>query len=211
MKFAAKISIFSLVVFMASCVSLTLNIYFPATEIKEAAEEIEQRVRTGQGAEGLESTSFEADIVPRRFYVSISFDGREAYAAEKLNIDIKTPLIIKILKSRTVRYKKNIAPLMDKGVLGEGANGYLAIRDKKGLDLKASVALKKVIDSENKDRKSLYEEILRANTLEFTKVNMGKVEKLFAEVIQKKLKAGQYYEVKDGKKSTWIKKQKKKE
>ncbi len=210
MKFAAKISVLSLIVFMASCVSLTLNIYFPATEIKEAAEEIEQRVRTGQGAEGLDSTSFGTDIAPRKFYVSISFDGREAYAADKLNVDIKTPLILKIVKSRTARYKKDIAAHMDKGVLGEGANGFLAIRDKKGLDLKASIAMKKVIDSENKDRKSLYEEILRANKLKVTKTNMQKVQKLFAEAIQKKLKVGQYYEVKKGKKSTWLKKQKEK-
>ncbi len=210
MKYFAKLSVFLLIVFTVSCVSLTLNIYFPATEIKEAAEEIEQRIRTGQGAEGLDSTSFGTDIAPHKFYVSISFDGREAYAAEKLNIDIKTPLILKIVKSRTDRYKKDIAPLMDNGVLGEGATGFLAVRDNKGLDLKASVALKKIIDAENKDRKSLYEEILRANKLEVSKENMEKVQQLFFEAIQKKLKVGQYYEVIKGKKSTWIQKQKKK-
>ena len=202
---------FGLVFVLASCVSLTININFPAKEINKAAEQIEERVRSGQGAEGLEERTSESSWLEGRYHFSLAFGGVDAWAQDGLDLDIKTPLILKIIESRTQRYKKDIERHMDGGVLGEGWDGYLALRDKTGLDLKSMVQFKKVIDEENKDRKALYEEILRANKVEINKDNMTKVENLFAQAIVKKMKPGQWYEVKlDEKKNEWRQKKKEK-
>ncbi len=209
MKHSKQWLIFGLAFVLVSCVSLTINLYFPTKEIGQAAEQIEERVRTGQGSEGLQPAGKESSRAIPRFRFSLSFGEQEAWGEEDLNLDIKTPLILKIIESRTERYVKEIEKLMDSGVLGEGWNGYLAIRDKTGLDLKTLTQYKKLLEEENKDRKSLYEEILQANKVELTKESMAKVEALFAQAIRKKMKPGQWFEVKiDEKKTNWEQKKK---
>ena len=206
MKLSLKWITFVLVFGLASCVSLTVNVYFPTTEIKQAAEEIEGRVRSGQGAEGMKGTSFLFDRshVPG-ITLHLTWGGREAYAAQEVNIDIKSPEITRIIESRTKRYKEQLAQEMDKGLLGEGMDGFLAIRQTEGLDLKILTALKKLIKEENADRELLYKEILTGNKLEPTKENFVRVGKLFAEAIRKKMKVGHWYQVK---KDEWAQKQK---
>ncbi|NPU99110.1 MAG: DUF1318 domain-containing protein [Candidatus Omnitrophica bacterium] len=206
MRYMPKWTLFSLAFALASCVSLTVNIYFPTAEIKQAAEEIEQRVRTGQGAEGLQGR---LDFAPARRYFSlaISLGGADAWAGEEVDIDIKSPGIIQIIESRTKRYKE-IEPYMDKGILGETLNGYLALRDKAGLNLKELNAVKKLMDAENAERAALYKEILTANKVELNKENIAKVAQLFAEAIREKLKAGHWYMVKKEPKEEWAQKKK---
>lgn len=210
MKKLTRILSLAMVLAMASCVSLTVNVYFPATEIKQAAEEIEERVRSGQGAEGLENSSSMLEVNPRT-YLTLSFDGYSAFAQE-LDINIKTPAIIKIIESRTKRYKETIEKYMDQGILGEGYDGYLALKEKEGLDLKALSAINKLIKEENNDRTLLYREILTANKVEVNEQNMQRVEQLFAAAIQEKMKPGHWYSVKkdpQSKETTWIQKKKK--
>ncbi len=205
MKKISKWIAFSLTFMMVSCVSLTIHVHFPTKEIEQAAEEIEARVRSGQGVEDMQSMLDRLQSVPHRHF-SLSFGAREAFAAEdKLDIKIQTPIIKKIITSRTKRYKKQLEPHLDKGTLGEGMDGLLAIRDKTGLDLKAFTALKKLVKEENKDRESLYKEILQANKLEISKENSERVGKLFAVAIQKTMKEGHWYQVK---KDKWEKKKK---
>ena len=187
--------LFSLVFAMASCVSLTVNVYFPTAEIEEAAEKIEEQVRSGEGAEDLQSLLDSMTPTRQRYAVTFSFGGREAYAADqKLDIKIQTPIIKKIIASRTKRYKKML-PDLDKGILGEGMGGFLVVRDKTGLNLKALTALKKMVKEENNDRTSLYQEILKANKLESNKENIDRVGKLFSKAIIKTMKAGHWYQV----------------
>ena len=97
---------------------------------------------------------------------------------------------------------------MDKGILGETLNGYLALRDKAGLNLKELNAVKKLMDAENAERAALYKEILTANKVELNKENIAKVEQLFAEAIREKLKAGHWYMVKKEPKEEWAQKKK---
>ncbi|MBZ0257449.1 YdbL family protein [bacterium] len=184
-----------------SCVSLTVNVYFPKSEMEKAAEEIEGRIRSGQGVEGLEETM--APIPAHaRHYLALSLDGIQAYAADEIDININTPTVKSIIKSRTKRFKE-LVPQLDSGIFGEGYNGYLVLRDKTGLDLKQMTELKKLLNEENEDREKLYFEILRANSLSRDEENVEQVGKIFAEAIQKKLKKGRWYQ-KD--KDTWVQK-----
>ncbi|RJP28497.1 MAG: DUF1318 domain-containing protein [Candidatus Omnitrophota bacterium] len=194
MKFSAKWITFFIVFALASCVSLTVNVYFPTKEIQQAAEEIEDRIRSGQGSEGMQSF-FDGDIPGKSaFRLCIALGGQDAYGAEEINIDINTPIVKKIIDSRTKRYKR-LEPLMDQGILGEGMDGFLAIREPKGHDLKTLTDLKKMTKEENDDRELLYKEILAGNKVEATKENLERVGTLFAQAISKKIKVGHWYQV----------------
>ncbi len=202
MKFSRRWIPFLTMFVLTSCVSLTVNVYFPTKEIQQAAEEIEDRVRSGQGAEGLQS------FIPKpSIRICLSFGGREAYAADDMDIEISTPIVKKIIESRTKRYKK-LEPYMDQGILGEGMDGFLVIREQKGMNLKTLTEVKKLTKEENEDREILYKEILTANQLELTKENFERVGTLFAKAIQKKMKPGHWYQVK---KDEWVQKKEKKE
>ncbi len=184
-----------------SCVSLTVNVYFPESEIEQAAEEIEERVRSGQGVEGLDNSY--APVPPRiKRYLAFSFESLHAYAADDINININTPVVKSIIKSRTKRFKE-LVPQLDSGVFGEGFEGYLVLRNKEGLNLKQMTEFKKIILEENADREKLYIEILRANNLGRDEEMVKRVGKLFAEAIQKKMKKGRWFQ-KD--KDTWVQK-----
>lgn len=183
-----------------SCVSLTVNVYFPTSQIEKAAEEIEDRVRTGKGIEGLNS-SFDPAIRQQKRYIAIGIDAVSAYAADDsdINIDINTPVVKAIIESRTKRFKE-IDPYMADGTFGEGMEGYLVLRKKEGLDLKTMTTLKKLVLEENKDREKLYLEILRANGLDADEKNLKRVGGIFAKAIRKKLKEGRWYQVDE---DTW--------
>lgn len=190
-----KWAAFFIMFVLANCVSLTVNVYFPTQEIRDAAEQIEERVRSGQGADGLQSFHFYAPASPSWMRLSLSFGVKEAYAQRDVDISIETPAIKQIISSRTKRYKE-IEPFLDSGVLAEGMDAFLTIRDQAGLDLKALTQLKKLMKDENDDRAALYREILSANKLDVTKENLDQVQEQFVKAIRNKMKPGHYYQVK---------------
>lgn len=201
----AKGTVFLAVFFLASCVSLTVNVYFPAAEIKDAAEEIEGRVRSGQGAEGLGAGAFAYPPRRERASFAIAWGGRPAMAASDVDISIENPAIAALIESRAKRYKQ-MKPYLDNGVLGEDLDASLTFRDPGELDLKTRATVQKLVKEENADREKLYTEILRANGLDVAKENMERVRQLFAEAIREKMEVGHWYK-KD--KDTWVQKVKK--
>jgi uncharacterized protein YdbL (DUF1318 family) len=188
---------------LASCVSLTVNINFPAAEIKQAAENIEDAVRSGEGAEGL-SFAGEFRTAQPTYTVAFSLDGKSAYAAD-VDISVQSPEIKAIVDTRAKRYKKELEPELDSGAIGEGMEGFVVIRDPKAHDLKVLAGLKKLVKEENDDRLKMYTAILQANSLDADKESLEKVQKLFFDAIIKKMKAGHWYQ-KD--KDTWEQKKK---
>lgn len=193
MQSLTRISICLVAFWLVSCVSLTVNVYFPTAEIEEAAETIEERIRSGQGSNGLETSS----LFPNpgaHHAITIGFDIPSAHAQD-VNIEIDSPVIKRIIDSRTERYEKLLEPLMDKGTFGEGMDGYLALRVSTGFDLRTLTQMKKLLKEENDDRMKLYEEILKANDLQINKENMEKVGDTFAKAIRKTMKVGHWYQV----------------
>lgn len=190
-------------VLAVGCVSLTVNVYFPAAEIRSALEEIESDIRETESPTGWlpRDRSWLASLIPMR----ISLGPALAQAQEELDLEVETPTILSIKKQRKERYKK-IDPYLVKGIFGEGRTGYLVIREQRGLSLKERGALKRLVQEENEDRKTMYLAILSANKL--SKDDLERVEKLAAEAIRKVLKPGHWYEVE---KDKWVQKKKKKE
>ena len=188
----------------AGCVNLTVNVYFPAEQVRSAIEEIESDIRN------TESTSTGELSIGERFFArfipsKISFGPIKASAQRVVDLKAETPVIVSLKKQRKERFKK-IDPYLEKGILGEGREGYLVIRDKSDLGLKERGALKRLVEEENEDRKKMYLEILQANNL--PKKELEQVEKLAAEAIRKVLKPHRWYEVKEDK---WVQKPEKKD
>lgn len=226
---------------------ITVNLYFPEADLKEAAAEIVNDVRPDDvtmpppdadpsGASNGSSAPAPAaekeandkkvlrwDGSPRKWSFAL-FDTRVAYAAgaqdkkaedkkasekkapekKSIKLEVKTPVIEKILETLKKRYPK-LLPFYEKGALGEGKDGYLALREAEKLSLKEKRDLQLYLDEENKDRKNLYTELARENKIESSEI--PRIGVLFSEEWQKKSKAGWWIEMEKGK---WEKKPKEK-
>lgn len=140
---------------LLSCV--TINIYFPAEEVRNAADRIVNEVwgeRNGQPAE----TPSEAAPGPGAWLQLLG----PATACAAQDIDVSTPEI-RAIKEAMKQRKPALQPLLQGGQVGLDADGLLAIRDLTGLDLRSRGQAKRLVQEENSDRLRLYQEIARAN------------------------------------------------
>ena len=144
---------------LLSCV--TINIYFPAEEVRNAADRIVNEVwgePNGQPAE----PQPEAKPAPAPDVGSwLRLPGpTTVYAAQDINVSTPEIRAIKeAMKERTGA----LQPLLQGGQIGLNVDGLLAIRDLAGLDLRSRSQAKRLVGEENSDRLRLYQEIAQAN------------------------------------------------
>lgn len=171
----------ALVLLVAACV--TVNVYFPASAVQKAADEIVEDVRTKEQKPPVkpDTTSW-----LREGFRSLLPGPGEAYAAE-MNIDVSTPAIRALRGGMKARFPA-LKPFYDKGNIGENNRGLLEIRDTAGLNLKDSAQLNRLVEQENKDRMALYKEIVSANKL--GPEVLPQVQKLFANSWREKSQPG---------------------
>lgn len=167
-----------LIVLLASCV--TVNLYFPAAEMKKAADKMVDDEFKGTTPAPQQGSGLYDSI--KHF----SFGPSEAWAAE-VDINVSTPAIRALKDSLRTRFQ-TLRPLLDKGAVGHNNRGYLEVRDTAGMSLKDKAELNTLVTAQNKDRKALYGEILAANQLEPGKV--GQIEKIFADTRREKSQPG---------------------
>jgi len=159
-------SIFWLVFFLASCV--TINVYFPAAAAEEAADKIIEQV-LGEDAKqsalpapkGDSSQQYRSHINPARILVGL-LEVMVPSAHAAANIDISSPAINKLKSSMQARHSK-LSPYFKAGAIGYGANGLVVIRDQAAVGLRERGKLKQLAAQENRDRNALYKELARAN------------------------------------------------
>jgi uncharacterized protein len=161
---------FGLVLLVAACV--TVNVYFPASAVQKAADEIVEDVRTkGQKPPVKpDSTSWLKEGL-------MQFLPGPTEACAQMNIDVSTPAIRALRENMKVRFP-TLKPFYDNGNIGETNSGLLEVRDMAGLSLKDSAQLNRLTDQENKDRMTLYREIVSANKL--GQEAIPQLQKLFA-------------------------------
>ncbi|MCI0468738.1 MAG: YdbL family protein [Nitrospirae bacterium] len=158
---------------VVSCV--TVNIYFPAAEVQKAADRIVEDIRIEKQKKDAPSDE------PKK--QSMLFQGKEwlvvgvSEAFAQINIDITTAAIRALKDSMKERYPL-LKPFYEKGAIGENRSGLIEIRDMSNLNLKEKSDIKGLVDKENSGRKSLYEEIIKAN--KFGKEVMPEVQRIFA-------------------------------
>ena len=185
---------------VGSCV--TINVYFPAAAVEEAAGEIvddtwgDQSGETAPEDEGVPESS-----LPSRFKSTTLFRmGVVPAQAQAADINVTTPAI-RALKQSMQQRAAALGPFLDRGAVGIAANGHLAVRAPKKLNLKERARVTQLVEAENRDREALYVEIAKANKFDSSKV--GEIRNIFARQWKNKAKVGWFIQNPQGQ---WSKK-----
>ncbi len=178
---------------MAACI--TVNIYFPAPEVRAAAEEI---VEETWGNNDPARSSQLDNRLPARFaaWLADTVSPASAHAAEA-DINVSTAAIRALKESMKAR-SGTLKPHLGAGKLGLGKDGMLAVRDLSGLGLREQAEIRRLVDAENRDRRSLYKEIAKANNFEEERVD--DIQAIFAETWREKAENGWWTQDSNG---TW--------
>ena len=101
--------------------------------------------------------------------------------------------------------KDEIDELKQQGIAGENSHGYLEIISKNKLeaDAQESDYIEKLVEGENKDRKVIMTRIISASQ-NLSEGDFDKVEEVFADMMRKEAKKGEWIQLSDGK---WIQKE----
>lgn len=174
---------------------VTVNVYFPAAEVQNAADQIVGEIH---GDDVSEPGEVPHESKLRRMLLNLPLFERSAYA--QADINVSTPNIRALRQSMKDRFA-SLRPLYDGGGVGEGNDGLLSVRSLDGLSLKDKAAAKKLVKAENKDREELYLEITKANDLPSDTVSQ--IRGLFANSWRKDSKDGWWVQKGNGE---WIKK-----
>lgn len=162
-----------LAVALTACV--TINVYFPAAEAREAAKQFVEKVinETDAPAESAKPGGGSASLhVPwdervvaglARVDVASLMGIGTAYAQSQPDITIKTPAIQAIQSRMEQRFNAQLRPAFDAGALGFTGDGMITVRDAAQLALKDRVTVNQAVAEDNRDRAAVYREIAVAN------------------------------------------------
>lgn len=174
-------------VFAVACV--TVNIYFPAPEVREAAEKIVDETWGSAAAPGPQSRTGSSWLGSALALLS----PREAVAAD-VNVDVSTAAI-RALKDAMRQRAAELKPHLASGAVGIGKDGMLVERGA-ALDLAAKAKVRRLVDAENKDREALYREIASANN--FGAERVADIRSIFASTWKDKAEPGWWTQGSDG-------------
>jgi uncharacterized protein YdbL (DUF1318 family) len=154
-------------VVLTACV--TINVYFPAAEAKEAAKVFVEKVindaaaapkpEGGGGGMALEAPHLDLPRFDPLMLIGIA----PAYAQSQPDFNIQTPAITAIQSRMEQRFDSALRPHFDSGALGFTEDGLVVVRDAAALALKDRVPVNTAVADENRDRKAVYREIAVAN------------------------------------------------
>ena len=156
---------------LSACV--TINVYFPAAEAKEAAKEFVEKVineadkvevkqpPAGGGGMAMLERRIESDLSGFDPWVLVGIGSARAQSAP--DISIKTPAIQAIQSRMESRFNGSLRAGFDSGALGFTSDGLITVRDASKVELKDRVALNSAVADDNRDRKAVYREVAGAN------------------------------------------------
>lgn len=152
---------------LALCACVTINVYFPAAEAREAAREFVENV-IGDDVQAAPP----ADMPPPGGGMALRlprFDPwalvgiGSAQAQSSPDITIRTPAIQAIRSRMESRFNSALRPHFDSGALGFAGDGTIVVRDASKLAIKDRVAVNAAVADDNRDRNAVYREIAVAN------------------------------------------------
>jgi uncharacterized protein YdbL (DUF1318 family) len=159
---------------LTACV--TINVYFPAAEAKEAAKEFVEKVigdetpASQPAPEPSRPGGGSASLMPQRdvgfdWLALVGIGSAHAQGAGQGNADIniKTPAIQAIQNRMADRFRSQLQAGFDAGALGLTRDGMIEVRDASKLVLKDRVAITQAVADDNRDRRAVYKEIAVAN------------------------------------------------
>ena len=185
-SFRKPVWLATLVVTLAIWACVTINIYFPAEKVESVAGEIVSEVR-GQESEKKDNSKGKEDSKEKEksSWVQdtiLALWGSPAWADDVTTVSNPT---IRALKNAMKSRYPLMKPFYQKGMLGEGNDGYVSLKNASGLGLKERRDLNNLVEAENKDRKGLYQEVSKALNIDPSQVN--RVAEIFAKEWQKSL------------------------
>lgn len=145
---------------LGACV--TINVYFPAAEAQQAAEEFVEKVLGDEAAPPAPGTPQASIGAPRPGFSLLSLLISPAQAQDA-DITLRTPAIQAIQARMAARFQSDLQPHFDSGALGFGNDGRVVLRDATQVGLKDRVGLTQRVAEENRDRDAVYREIAVAN------------------------------------------------
>ena len=152
---------------------VTINIYFPAEEVKSVAGEIVNDIRGQDQNNSAPPPSDDQSSLFRRTLVA--FFSSNAWAQDATKVSNPT---IRSLKQKMKSRYATMKPYYAKGVLKEGSDGFVAPGNTGGLGLKEKRDIGALVDAENSDRKALYLEVAKAMKIDPSQVD--KIAEIFA-------------------------------
>ena len=179
---------------LAACV--TINVYFPAGQAAEAAEQFVEDVlaEPAERETGQVPGHGSSETIRRLAFGLLDLLVPSAQAAEA-RIEIDTPQINAIKSRMAARHRATMVSLYDAGAIGFTADGLVAIRDRGAVELSERRSLESAVADENRDRKAVYREIAQANGHPEWE---GQIQETFAAQWLANARPGWYYQGRDG-------------
>jgi len=156
---------------LTACV--TINVYFPAAEAKEAAREFVEKVigddaqpaprpTDKPGGQSAYVPTPARSLASRIDWLSLVGIGT-AHAQGQPDITIKTPAIQAIQSRMAQRFEGQLKPHFESGALGIANDGTIDVRDAAKIALPQRVAVNQAVSEQNRDARAVYREIAVAN------------------------------------------------
>ena len=158
-----KLFFIAALLLLTACV--TINIYFPAAEAREAAEKIVDDILGDETQKSPPAKDDQTmDYRPAGDSYALNLLDLLIPPAEAAapNFDADTPAIRKLQAGMKQRHAQ-LKEFYQSGAIGFTQDALVDIRDLNAVPLKQRGALKNLIAAENGDRNQLYKEIARAN------------------------------------------------
>ncbi len=152
MKKRIKLATIGLLLIIAACAVITVNVYFPEKDVKEAYKALEKELMTTDQKGGEQKPGTKPEDKPKpessiRFELVATAYAQEAGLAEKIaELVKKMPDVVNAYKEMGARIA-DTDRLRDSGAVGEGNDGLLVPREKT-----LSADDKKIVDMENENR-----------------------------------------------------------
>ncbi len=206
MKKKARFIMGALFFVMVSCAIITVNIYFPEKDVKEAYKTLEEELMSPDQQKTDEQQPEAKPESSIRFeLVSSAYAQEEDISGKITEIIKKMPDVVNAYKEMGARVT-DTDRLRDSGKVGEGNNGLLVVRE--GVLIPFD---QKIVEMENANRKTVMngmaKAIIRINRQPEDEKNMGQVMpkavEQFAAVRRDSAKAGWWIQDPNG---NWSKK-----
>lgn len=173
MRKGAKFLVIALGIAVVSCAVITVNIYFPEKDVKEAYQLLEKELMgTEQKPQetlprGKPESFLNFELVPFAFAQEAGLPSKIAEIVKKM------PDVVNAYREMGARLTE-IDRLRESGAVGEGKNGLLTVREGS-----LSPADQKLVDQENENRatvmRGMARAIVRINRLPENDANLNQV------------------------------------
>lgn len=183
-------------VVVAACV--TINVYFPEAEARQAADQFIDGVWGEEGAQAPAQPQPPENPPQGAAAAVLNFLIPAAHAQP--DITISTPAIDSIQARMDKRFNEHLRQYFESGAIGLTNDALIAVRDLSAVPLSERNRVNQVVADENADRRAVYREIAVANDHPEWE---DRIRKIFAERWIDRAQSGWWYQDDGG---NWVQK-----